>query len=144
MNRPIVGVSVAIRHHGRVLMSLRAGGHAAGLWGFGAGGKMEGGESFSDTAIRETDEEIGVQIASAQFWTAANTVYPKENKHVVVIFTVADMPPWQSVRNMEPHKCVKLEWFKWGKLPEPLMPGIVHLIDCGYDPFTPEIRVRND
>ena len=136
MRRPIVGVSVAIRHHGRILMSLRAGGHAAGLWGFGAGGKMEGGESFVNTAIRETNEEIGVQIASAKFWTAANTVYLTEDKHVVVIFMVADMPSWQSIRNMEPDKCVKLDWFKWDRLPKPLMPGIEHLVACGYDPFT--------
>ncbi len=140
MKRPIVGVSVAICHHGRVLMSLRAGGHAAGLWGFGAGGKMEGGESFEDTAKRETKEEIGLILPSVKFWTAANTVYPEEDKHVVVIFTVADMPPWQSIRNLEPDKCVRLEWFKWDRLPEPLMPGVVHLVDCGYNPFTPNYR----
>jgi len=116
-------------------MGLRGAGHAAGLWGFGAGGKMEGGESFEETAIRETREELGVVLPGAKFWTAANTVYPQESKHVVVVFMVADMPSWQSIRNIEPDKCVKLEWFKWDKLPTPLMPGIVHLIDHDFDPF---------
>ncbi len=72
--------------------------------------------------------------------TAANTIYPEEDKHVVVIFMVADMPSWQAIRNMEPDKCVRLEWFKWDRLPEPLMPGVVHLVDCGYNPFTPNYR----
>jgi len=120
-------------------MGLRGAGHAAGLWGFGAGGKMEGGESFEETAIRETREELGVVLPGAKFWTVANTIYREEEKHVVVVFMLADMPAWQSIRNIEPDKCVKLEWFKWDKLPEPLMPGIVHLVDCGYDPFFPSI-----
>ena len=139
MKRPIVGVSVAIRSCSRVLMGLRGSGHAAGLWGFGAGGKIEGGESFEEAATRETAEETGLVLRSVKFWTAANTIYPEEDKHVVVIFMVADKPAWQCVRNMEPDKCVKLEWFKWDKLPEPLMPGIVHLIDHDFDPFTVRI-----
>ncbi len=134
MNRPLVGISVAIRSCNLVLMGLRGPGHAANMWGF-IGGHMEGGESFEDAAKRETKEEVGLILPSAKFWTAANTIYPQESKHVVVIFMVADKPAWQSIRNLEPDKCVKLEWSRWDRLPEPLMPGIVHLVSCGYNPF---------
>ena len=139
MERPKVGIAVAIRHSSRslydgVLLGLRQGGHAPGMWGF-TGGYLEGGETFEQCAIRETKEESGIVLSSVQFWTVENIIFDAEGKHFVTVFMVADMPADQSARVMEPNKCLKWELFPWAHLPSPIMPGIVQLVQRGANPF---------
>lgn len=128
MNRPAIGVVAVIQKKNKILLGLRKGPHAKGMWGL-PGGHLEGGEFFDQCAIRETEEETGIILPSARLLTVINTVYHSEQKHYVVVFMTADMPDGQEARVMEPKKCERWEWFKWNRLPSPLMPGIVKLVE---------------
>jgi len=134
MDRPKVGVGVAVRRDNKILLGLRQGGHAPGMWGL-PGGHLEGGESFEQCAKRETLEEVGVVLESASYWEVENVIFDAEQKHFVTIFLVADMPPDQEPQNLEPAKCVRWEWFSWDDLPSPVMPGIAQLIGRGCSPI---------
>lgn len=134
MKRPKVGIGVAIRCDDHVLLGLRQGRHAPGMWGF-PGGHLEGGESFEHCVIRETAEETGIRLVSATLWTVENVVFWTENKHYVTIFMVADHPTGQDAINLEPEKCERWDWFPWDKLPSPLMPGIEALVRRGLSPI---------
>ena len=106
-----------------------------GMWGF-PGGHLEGGESFEECAIRETEEETGIILPSAKLWTVENTIFRSENKHYVVVLMVAEMPLGQDAKLMEPEKCEKWDWFRWpSNLPCPLMPGIEKVRERGLSPI---------
>jgi 8-oxo-dGTP diphosphatase len=133
-SRPVVGVAVAVRSRGRVLMSYRRGSHSPNVWAF-AGGHMEGGETFEQTGIRELTEETGIILTAAKFWTMQNCLYPDEGKHVVSIILVADLPRGQSCENLEPDKAECWRWFRWDKLPQPLMQPIQLALEAGLNPM---------
>ena len=118
-----------------MLMGLRRSKHASGTWSF-PGGHMEGGESFEQCAIRETEEETGIILSAARLWTVENTVYQTEQKHYVVVMMVADMPEGQKPQAMEPDKCRWWLWFPWDNLPSPLMQGTEKLVLRGLNPIT--------
>lgn len=134
MKRPKVGVATVIRKDGRVLLGLRNGKHANGTWGF-PGGHLEGGESFEYCAIRETEEETGIVLASARLWTVENTIFYAEDRHYVVVFLVSNLPAGQEAHVIEPTKCKYWKWFPWDDLPSPLMQGVGKLVDRGLNPF---------
>lgn len=118
---PRVGLGVAIRRDGKILLHKRKGKHAGGVWAF-PGGHLEMWESFRDCAIREVAEETGPEIKTTEpkFWTAVNSCYTDEGLHYVVVLMVCD---WISgeAQIMEPDKCECWEWFGWDELPDPLI-----------------------
>ena len=134
MDRPLVGIAVIIRREGQVLLGLRKGKHADKMWGC-PGGHLEGGESFETCALRETEEETGIMLAGARYWTTVNTIFHREGKHYVCVFVIADMPKGQEARIVELDKCECWRWHKWDDLPAPLMPGIEMLVSRELDPF---------
>lgn len=134
MKRPKVGIAAVIRDENRVLLGLRKGKHAGGTWG-PPGGHLEGGESFECGAIRETEEETGIRLPAAKFWTVTNTIFHAEKRHFAVVFLIADMPAGQEARVIEPDKCECWDWFPWSNLPAPLMQGIESLVVRGLNPF---------
>lgn len=52
-----------LMRHGEILLAMKKRGFGEGLWN-GAGGKQQHRESINQTAIRETQEEIGVTAVS--------------------------------------------------------------------------------
>ena len=88
--RPKIGVGVVI-HDGRgnIIMGERAGSHGAGTFQC-PGGHLEYGESFAETAARESLEETGLEIGNIKFLTATNDVFG-EGKHYVTIFVTAEI-----------------------------------------------------
>jgi len=133
MKRPVVGVAAVICHGRSVLMGKRIGAAGSGTWAF-PGGHLEGGETFKEGAIREAEEETGIQLDGAEFWLVENVFYPDDH-HCVTIFMVAQLPRDQEAVNMEPDKCEGWEWFPWDELPEPLMLGIQQVVDQNLSPF---------
>ena len=132
-HRPMVGVAVVIKNCDKVLIGLRGGNHASGKFGF-PGGHLEYGESFADAAIRETFEETGITITNPKLWWFENVIFSDEGKHYVTIFMVADDFKGEP-KAMEPDKCAEWVWAAWDELPQPLMPGIVMLLEEGLNPF---------
>ena len=57
---PLLAVSVAVFRDGKVLIATRTKPPAAGVWSL-PGGMVELGETLEDAALRELDEEVGVQ-----------------------------------------------------------------------------------
>lgn len=54
------------------------------------GGHLEYGESFAETAARESLEETGLEIGNIKFLTATNDIFG-EGKHYVTIFVTAQI-----------------------------------------------------
>lgn len=104
----------------RVLLALRAGtGYADGQWNLPSG-KMETGEDAVTAVIRETAEEIGLQLDRHEPRLAA-TVHHRNTAgqaRVGLGFTVVYDPArhGQPV-NAEPHKCATIAWFPVDQLP---------------------------
>ena len=94
-----VGVGLIILNaNNQVLMGLRTGdGYGSGLWGF-VGGKMEFGESFEQTAVRECFEETGININPSDVIVkgVTNDILVDENKHYVTIRSLVH------VQNVQP------------------------------------------
>ncbi|KAJ8107787.1 hypothetical protein OPT61_g8622 [Boeremia exigua] len=114
--RPKVGVGVIIHDGaGNIIMGERAGSHGAGTFQC-PGGHLEYGESFAETAARESLEETGLEIGNIKFLVATNDVFG-EGKHYVTIFVTAEITGENKVAQaMEPHKCAKWEWIPWSQM----------------------------
>lgn len=135
---PRVGIGVIVKKNSKVLLGLRKNSHGNGTWAF-PGGHFEFGESFANTAIREVKEETGLIICSPCFVNATNDFFADEGKHYVTLFLEADYKDGQ-LALLEPHKCLKWEWFKWDELPTPLFLTIKNFLDTGYRPiFTDQL-----
>ena len=113
-----VGVGVFIFKEGTFLMQQRVGSHGSGTWSV-PGGHLEFGETFEQTARRETEEETGLTIKNVRFGGVTNDFFESENKHYVTIWMLSEWESGQPI-NSEPEKCLALEWRTFNKLPAPL------------------------
>lgn len=132
-NKPQVGVGVIICQNNQVLLGKRKSAHGEGSWAF-PGGHLEFGESWEDCARRETIEEIGVDINNIRLGSVTNDIFTIENKHYITIFLLADIASGE-IKNLEPNKCERWEWFSWDNLPQPLFVPLQNLRKAGFDPF---------
>ncbi|MCL5239512.1 MAG: 8-oxo-dGTP diphosphatase [Candidatus Marsarchaeota archaeon] len=99
-----------------VLLALKKRSFGVGKWN-GVGGKQQPGESIEQTAVRETQEEIGVtptsmrRVATLNFYFVGDTEDRNWNQQVVVFLVNKwDGTPAES-EEMRP------EWFKQNELP---------------------------
>jgi 8-oxo-dGTP pyrophosphatase MutT (NUDIX family) len=109
---------------GRVLLQLRAGtGYYDGWWGASAAGHVEAGESVLDGLIRESAEEIGVDIAREAL-TPLTTMHRTGSPAAIdqrVDFFFACRTWTGEPRLLEP-KAEEVRWFDLDDLPE----NVVH------------------
>lgn len=120
-NGPQVGVGILVLKEGNILFGIRWGSHGEGEWSV-PGGKMELGESWEETAIRELKEETGIEIDSISFLCVANTTrYMEEDpkKHYIHIGLVAHWKAGDAIIR-EPDRCKGWKWFSPDDLPEPM------------------------
>lgn len=131
--RPKIGVGVVIHDGaGNIIMGERAGSHGAGIYYLSCvvfprdahirlvlseqmtlltltgtfqcpGGHLEYGESFAETAARESLEETGLEIGNIKFLTATNDVFG-EGKHYVTIFVTAEIIGENKVAQVGPNR----------------------------------------
>jgi 8-oxo-dGTP diphosphatase len=113
-----IGVAIFIFKNGKFLMGLRKGSHGADTWSV-PGGHLELGESFADTAIRETKEETGLFIKNVRFGAITNDFFPQDKKQYISIWMLADHDHGEPTET-EPDKYVKQSWFDFDHLPKPL------------------------
>ena len=113
-----VGIGVFIFKKGKILILKRKGSHGEGSWSL-PGGHLEFGESFQETALRETAEETGLTITDIRFGAVTNDFFKEENKHYVTVWMLSECKEGVA-EIMEPHKCSELGWFDFNHLPSPL------------------------
>ncbi|HEY0473478.1 MAG TPA: NUDIX domain-containing protein [Kribbella sp.] len=116
---------VVLRRGDEVLLLLRSNtGYMDGYWAVPAG-HVEHGESAVTAALREVQEEVGVEIdpadlvpVTAMHRTGGNG--QSIDERVDFFFTASR---WQGEpRLMEPDKATGLDWFSFDKLPDPVVP----------------------
>ncbi len=128
-NRPKVGLAVIACREGKILLGKRLG-TQPNTWCF-PGGHMEYGESFEQTARRETLEEAGLELENLRYLHTTNDVYP--DRHYITVFMVADANVGEpDVR--EPDKTIEWGWYDWDAMPQPLFQPIINLMEAGVRP----------
>lgn len=115
---PRVGVGVFIWRDGKFLIGQRLGAHGADTWSI-PGGKLEYGESWEETAIREVFEETGLTVGNSRLVTITNDIYEADRKHFVSIWVDTDWISGEPIVT-EPDKWVDPTWVTFQTLPTPL------------------------
>lgn len=132
IRRPKVGVGVIIVKDGEVLMQKRINAHGDGTWSF-PGGHLEWDESPEECAIRETREEMGIEIGDVRPASFTNYIFTAEDKHYVTLFLTAKVVSGEP-HIMETDKTDDLGWFSWDELPRPLFLPVENLLKQGLRP----------
>ncbi len=125
---------VYLVHEGRVLLQLRQNtGYLDGYWAAGAAGHIEYGEDALTCAVRESREELGIEIDRADLTAVAvmqrtdGTPDPKQQR--VDWFFTAER--WRGEPTItEPAKCAQLGWFALDDLPELVPPHERQALDA--------------
>lgn len=106
-----------------VLLQLRQStGYMDAHWAAAAAGHVERGETAYDAAHRETLEEIGVEDVALEFVTSMQRTRHAEaiDERVDFFFTARS---WAGEpRILEPEKCAELRWCPLDRLPDPVVP----------------------
>jgi 8-oxo-dGTP diphosphatase len=128
--RPKIGIHVIIIRENKVLLGKRK---DYGCWGLPAG-HLEFNETIEECAIRETLEETGITIKNIKLGPYTNDIEKEKNLHYVNIFVIPEFNEG-IVKNLEPDKCEKWEWFEWNNLPSPLFNPIENLLKQNFNPL---------
>jgi 8-oxo-dGTP diphosphatase len=116
--RVIVDVNLLLRSGDSILLGLRRGGFADGMYSLPAG-HVELGESVRAALIREAREETGITIAppDVRFVQVMHNSYGIGR--MAFFFEVRT---WTGhIANREQDKCQELRWFPLGTLPDASM-----------------------
>jgi ADP-ribose pyrophosphatase YjhB (NUDIX family) len=90
-NKIRVGSAVVLENDkGEVLLVKRKYEPAKGYWVL-PGGRIEYGESFTATPVRELKEETGLNISVGDQIGAFEIISPEENVHRVIVFHKANL-----------------------------------------------------
>lgn len=102
----------------KVLLIRRAGSvrNNAGWWSK-PGGRIEYGETAINMVKREIKEETNIDIDVWGQLPHTDHIIKKEKQHWVAINFLANYKKGK-LKNREPHKCTKLAWFSFDKLPK--------------------------
>ena len=122
---------------GRVLLARRFNtGYMDGKYSLPAG-HVDKGETFTQCIIRETKEEIGIDVKPEDSKVAhlmhrfSGTDKGEEGYRIDLFFT-ADK--WEGeIKNKEQDKCDELAWYDLNNLPENIIPYVKQAIDCVRD-----------
>ena len=118
-----VAVGVLIDEAGRFLLTSRPVGKVyPGYWEF-PGGKLEPGETVEQALRRELNEELGIDIASAEPWKVELVAYP----HALVRLHFCKVHEWSGVFEMR-----EAQSMSWESLPvrvRPVLPGTVPVLE---------------
>jgi 8-oxo-dGTP diphosphatase len=129
--REVTGVGVVVVRDGDVLFGLRRGSHGAGTWSF-PGGHLDDGESAEACALRELDEETGVEAVNPRVVSETNDAFPVGLRYRT-LFVRVDWAGGEPVVR-EPDKCRQWGWFSWDEPPQPLFLPVTSLRATGFRP----------
>ncbi len=97
------------------------------MWGLVAG-HLEKGESVMSAMIREAKEELGIKIKNNDL-KLVSVIHGLKPAYVGFFL---ECRKWEGqIKNIEPDKCQKLEFFNINNLPEEkIIPYVKKAIDC--------------
>lgn len=127
MNHPRVGVAVVVTHNGRVLLIRRKNVHGSGSWST-PGGHLEFGEMPDQCAIREAQEEVGIEIANVRFIAATNDIFEPDGKHYITLWMEGTLITGEPKISAD-YEVADFGWFEWDSLPSPLFIPFENLIN---------------
>lgn len=131
--RPKIGVGVFIIRGDKVLVGQRIGSHGANTWSL-PGGHLEYGETVTNCARREIEEETGLEIGSVRPIGFTNDIFTNEDKHYVTLFVATDWPGGEA-EIREPAKCLEWRWVRWPDVPEPIFLPLKNFLESGQSPY---------
>ena len=116
MPHPRAGVGVLLVDRlGRVLLTLRGRPPEAGCWSI-VGGKVDYLETLEHCAVRETREEVGLEIRLLRLLCVTDHHLPQERQHWVSPAYLGEVLAGEA-RNCEPEKTRQVSWFPLANLP---------------------------
>jgi 8-oxo-dGTP diphosphatase len=127
MEYPRVGVAAIVVKNGRVLLIKRKNVHGSGSWST-PGGHLEFGETPEQCAIRETEEEVGIQIADVRFIAATNDIFQEKGKHYITLWMAGTYLTGEA-RIAADYEIADFGWFEWENLPVPLFLPFENLVN---------------
>jgi 8-oxo-dGTP diphosphatase len=136
-HEPKVGIAAFVRRpDGRFLLGHRTGPHGRGTWGL-VGGHLDGGETWTECAARECQEETGIALPPTAFRSlpgaVTNDLFSETGKHYVTVFLAATVPDGTEPQVAEPDKFAEWRWVSWDEAKTlPLMVGLVNLAAQGF------------
>lgn len=92
-----------------------------GLWDVSVSGHLEKDETLKEAMIRETKEEIGVDLQKENLSLVGinHAKFKNKTEYIMVVFQTMK---WQGqIQIMEPHKCSMLKWFAIDSLPNDII-----------------------
>jgi 8-oxo-dGTP pyrophosphatase MutT (NUDIX family) len=120
--RAIVAVHILLLRGESILLLRRAGtGYEDGNYSVPAG-HLDGGETVTDAAIRETMEEVGVALSRTEIRHALVMHRRAETERIDFFMSAAS---WKGEpTNCELDKCDELRWVPLAELPENVIPYV--------------------
>ncbi len=127
MDYPRVGVAAVVTRNGRVLLIKRKNVHGSGSWST-PGGHLDFGETPEQCAIRETQEEVGIEITNVRFIAATNDIFEAEGKHYISLWMGGTFVSGEPKITAD-YEVAELGWFEWDSLPSPLFIPFENLVN---------------
>jgi len=148
---PRVGVGVILfNEKSEILVGKRKGSHGAGQWAL-PGGALEWGETSRECALRETQEEVGIDLLHETTTSSENVFSPEdddeekgsifhacecqidEKNHWITLFALFYVGEGLRgrERTMEPHKCEGWFWKKPSDINGPMFAPLKKLLESG-------------
>ena len=120
------GVGIIVLDDGKVLLGQRlAKAGDGGTWTM-PGGKLDWGETFEKTGIREVKEETDIDVHEIEVFCVQNDMV--EHGHFVTIGLIAKK--WTGTpKTMEPDKIINWKWFDLDNVPTNLYPPSAKCIE---------------
>jgi len=117
-----VDVHIILIRDDHILLAQRANtGYADGDWNLPSG-KLEADEDLVTAVIRETREEIAIDLKPGELDMVTTVHYRNPQGHARVGFFF-HAHRWQGQpRNAEPHKCSQIAWYPLDQLPNNTVP----------------------
>ncbi|MCY1081305.1 nucleotide triphosphate diphosphatase NUDT15 [Archangium lansingense] len=127
--RPSVGLGVIIQRGEEILLGQRKG-FQEGYYSI-PGGLLETGETFEQGAIREVQEETGLELIDPRVIAVTNNLetFGQTGKHHVSVILYTNQFRGEP-RVMESDKCVGWSWFDPRRLPEPHFEASRRAVTC--------------
>lgn len=115
---PGVGTGLVVLNGNRILLMKRLRAPEALHYSI-PGGKVDHLETSCDAAMRETFEETGLRVSSAEFLCLSEKIIAADRQHwISTIFLAKDYDGQLTL--MEPEKLAELDWYDLEALPQPL------------------------